>query len=97
MQNGMNIDVLLDALADRLAERVTDRMAGDNNPRARNRRLFTIEQAAIYLSRSEKGVRGMISSGKIPCVRGDRRIMLDVRDLDEWIDKNKYDLTDIPT
>jgi len=31
----------------------------------------------------------LIAAGKIPVVRADRRVMLDVRDLDHWIEHNK--------
>lgn len=31
----------------------------------------------------------MIAGGKLPVVRADRRVFLDVRDLDRWIDANK--------
>jgi hypothetical protein len=48
---------------------------------ATNRRLFTIEECAVYLSLSEREIDYMIV----------RRKMLDIRDLDEWIVSNKAD------
>lgn len=60
---------------------------------AQKQRLLTVAQAAIYLGRSEDAIRHMIGSGKIRPVRGDRRISIDVRDLDDWITTNKEGTT----
>jgi len=58
------------------------------------KRLFTLEEAGKYLGRTIWGVREMIYSGKIPCVRIDYRIMLDIRDLDRMVEQNKVNYTD---
>jgi len=58
------------------------------------KRLFTLEEAGKYLGRTTWGVREMIYSGKIPCVRVDYRIMLDIRDLDKLIEQSKVHYTD---
>ena len=55
-------------------------------------RLFSIEQAAVYLGRTAKAVRCLIDTGAFPTVRTDGRIMLDVRDLDVWIDQGKREI-----
>lgn len=93
MQNGLNLDAVLAALADALAEpvavRVAERLAQADNGGAIRPRLLSIEQAAVYLGRTKEAMRHMISSGKIPSVRGDRCVALDVRDLDRWIEENK--------
>jgi hypothetical protein len=52
-------------------------------------RLFTIDQAAVYIGRTPKAVRCLADNGAFPMVRSDGRIMLDVRDLDSWIDNGK--------
>jgi hypothetical protein len=31
----------------------------------------------------------MIWAGKLPCIKDGRRILLDIRDMDEWVDKSK--------
>jgi excisionase family DNA binding protein len=54
-----------------------------------NRRLFSVEQAAVYLSLSEREVYNMISNGELRAVKHGRRKMLDIRDLDEWIESKK--------
>jgi putative transposase len=41
------------------------------------------------LGRTAWGVRELIWSGKLPCVRAGKRIHLDIRDLDEFIEKHK--------
>lgn len=53
------------------------------------RRLLTIPQAAAYLGRTVWGVRELIWKGKIPAVKIDRRVQVDVRDLDALIERSK--------
>lgn len=73
-----------------------DRRSEDKESRLSKvpKRLFTLEEAGKYLGRTTWGVREMIYSGKIPCVRVDYRIMLDIRDLDKLIEQNKVHYTD---
>ena len=54
-----------------------------------NRRLFSIEEAAVYLSLSKREVYNMIATRELPAVTHGSRKMLDIRDLDAWIDHNK--------
>ena len=85
---GLNFDQLLDALADKVAQRLRE-----DRPAAGCAsilpRLLTVEQAAIYIGRSKEAVQHMISSGKLPTVRSDRRVFVDVEDLDGWIREHK--------
>jgi len=53
------------------------------------KRLYNIDEAAIYLGRTANAVRQMIWDGKIPVVRDNKRILLDIKDMDEWIEQNK--------
>lgn len=53
------------------------------------KRLYSIREAAAYLGRTIGAVREIIWSGKIPIVRCDRRIFLDIRDLERFIEQNK--------
>ena len=53
------------------------------------KRLYTIKEAGIYLGRSVNSVRELIWDGKLPFVRVGRRVHLDIRDLDEFIEKHK--------
>jgi excisionase family DNA binding protein len=86
MTSGFNIESLLDALADRVAVRLSQIVGA---AAVRTHRLLSVEEAAEYLGRSTEAIRHMISAGKLPTVRGDRRIQIDVRDLDHWIESNK--------
>lgn len=52
--------------------------------------LLTVSQAGVYLGRSEQSVQHLIFDKQLPVVRVGRRVHLDRRDLDAWIEKNKY-------
>lgn len=52
-------------------------------------RLLTTAEAAQYLKLSLRSMKAMQSHGDIPVVRTGRRVMVDIRDLDEWIEENK--------
>jgi excisionase family DNA binding protein len=86
----MNFDSLLNAFSDLLAAKVSARLAGPAGAGGKMQpRLLTAEQAAEYLGRSKEAVQHMIADGKLPLVRSDRRVFLDVRDLDAWIENSK--------
>ncbi len=53
------------------------------------KRLFTLSEAATYLGRSVWSVRRLIWNGDLPQVRAGGRVHVDIRDMDEFIDKNK--------
>ena len=53
------------------------------------KRLYSIKDASIYLGRSECAIREMIWAGKMPSVRFDRRIYIDINDLEKLIETNK--------
>jgi len=57
------------------------------------KRLLTIKEASVYLGRSVPAIRELIWRGELPIVRPDRRIHLDLFDLDKWIEKNKRTYT----
>jgi excisionase family DNA binding protein len=52
-------------------------------------RLLTVREAAEYIGRTETAVRELVWNGKLAHIRTDRRVMLDIRDLDSWIDTNR--------
>ncbi len=52
-------------------------------------RLRSVEEAAGYLSLSKREIYNMVASGELPVVTHGRRKMLDIRDLDSWIEMNK--------
>jgi excisionase family DNA binding protein len=63
---------------------------GIHNPSQRlTKRLYNIPEAGQYLGRTIWAVREMIYAGKIPFVQDGRRILLDICDMDAWIERNK--------
>jgi len=56
-----------------------------------SKRLYTLQEAAIYLGRGLYGMRELVWSGEIPAVKGEnaRKIYVDIIDLDNYIDRNK--------
>lgn len=58
-----------------------------------NKRLYSIKEASTYLGRSIWAVREMLWAGKLPYVRDGRRILLDIHDMELWIEKNKTQFT----
>ena len=53
------------------------------------KRLYSIGEAATYLGRSTWSVRRLIWNGDLPQVRAGGRVHIDVRDMDEFIEKFK--------
>ena len=53
------------------------------------KRLYSVAEAGDYLGRSVWSVRRLIWSGELPQVRVGRRVHLDIRDMDEFIERNK--------
>ena len=82
----MQFDV--DQLIEEIANRIVAKLAKANGASA-GTRLLSVEAAAEYIGRTKPGMDHLISAGKIPTVRADRRVMVDVRDLDKWIENNK--------
>jgi len=56
------------------------------------KRLYNIKEAAEYLGRTVWGVRGMIYAGKISYVKDGRRTLIDLEDMNRWIERNKVTL-----
>ena len=52
--------------------------------------LLNVKQAAVYLGRTEQSVQHLIFQRDLPVVRFGHRVHLHCRDLDAWIEKNKY-------
>jgi excisionase family DNA binding protein len=54
-----------------------------------NKRLYSIKEASEYLGRTVWAVREMIWAGKLPRIKDGRRILLDIHDINNWIEQNK--------
>ncbi|MGO9262719.1 MAG: helix-turn-helix domain-containing protein [Bryobacteraceae bacterium] len=79
------MDMLVDAIAAAVAEELKPLLEmASVKPR-----LLTVEQAGIYVGRTPNAVRILLSRGAFPAVKADARTMLDVQDLDRWIDQGK--------
>jgi excisionase family DNA binding protein len=53
------------------------------------RRLLTIKEVAVYLAISEREVYNMLANNELHGVRHGRRVMVDMRDAERWIESNK--------
>ncbi len=58
---------------------------GDISPR----RLMTVQEGAVYLALSEREIYNMLANKELTGVRHGRRLMLDIRDLEDWIAAHK--------
>ena len=63
----------------------------DHDPMVK--RLFTLKEAATYMGRAVSGMRQLIWNGRVPIIQDGRKIYLDVRDLDAYIEKTKETFT----
>ena len=54
------------------------------------KRLISVQDAGVYLGVSLWTIRAYISDGELPAVRAGRRVLLDIRDLDAWIERAKF-------
>jgi len=57
------------------------------------KRLYDLKEASLYMGRTVCALREMIWSGKLPVVRDGRRVLLDIYDLDKWIEQSKTTYT----
>lgn len=53
------------------------------------KRLYNLPEAACYLGRTLWSMRELVWKGSIPIVREGKRIFIDVKDLEDYILKNK--------
>ena len=84
------IDSLVQAIADRVMAKIRPELSGGVPSSRVQPALFSVKEAAVYLGRSEQAVQHLIFQRDLPVVRVGRRVHLDRRDLDAWIEKNKY-------
>ncbi len=58
------------------------------------KRLYSVSEAGLYLGRSTWSIRRLIWKGLLPEVRAGGRVHVDVRDLDDFIDRHKATMGD---
>ena len=83
------LDILVKAIAEKVLFSVKAELCRFNELPRVQPALFTVKEAAIYVGRSEQSVQHLIFQRELPVVRIGRRVHLDRRDLDSWIEKNK--------
>ena len=52
-------------------------------------RLLTLNETAALLSVSVPAVRRLIAAGQLPHIRFNRRLLVDTKDLDRFIDRSR--------
>jgi excisionase family DNA binding protein len=87
-RNPVTLDSIIDALASAVAAKLRDTLRDSSGSTSVAPRLLTVDQAAVYLGRSKEAVQHMVAARKLPVVRDGRRVFLDVRELDKWINQN---------
>lgn len=58
-----------------------------------SKRLYNVKEAGRYLGRSPWTIRRLIRDGVLREVRQGRRVMLDIVDLDQFVEKFKREAT----
>jgi len=84
----VTVDSIIDALASAVAAKLRADLGGSSGSASIVPRLLTVDQAAAYLGRSKEAIQHMTAARKLPVVRDGRRVFLDVRELDKWIEES---------
>lgn len=79
----------MSALAQEIRDAVRAVLDERGIPEHREVRLLKFPEAANYISQSLRTVEEMVARQELPSVRNGRARMIDVRDLDRWIDEHK--------
>ena len=80
----------MEAFSDLVAAKLGARLAGPGRESGKvQKRLLSVEEAAVYLGRTKEAVQHLIAAAKLPVVKADRRVFLDIKDLDRWIEQSK--------
>lgn len=74
-------------------ERIQRYKEGRRNPKGPVKRLYDIKEAAFYLGRSVDSLRELLWAGKVPFIKDGKRIYLDVRDMEAYIERVKQRFT----
>jgi excisionase family DNA binding protein len=79
-----------EALQQVIAEVVREAVRTESNANpTTTRRLPTIEQSSEYLALSKRSIHELLANCQLPGVKYGRKTMIDIRDLDQWIERNK--------
>jgi len=85
------IEELAQRIAPAVAAQVEERLGNGNSVKPR---YLSVDQAAVYMSTTVDGVRGMLRAKRFPCKKlGDSknaRIVIDVHDIDKAMAEGTY-------
>ena len=84
------LEKLVHAIAEEVTAVIKAELAREHDHPHVTPMLLNVKEAAVYIGRSEQAVQHLIFQKEVPVVRVGRRVHLDRRDLDVWIEKNKY-------
>jgi excisionase family DNA binding protein len=84
----VTLDSIIESLASAVAAKLRGHSGGSEHAGSSSiaPRLLSVNQAAVYLGRSKEAVQHMVAARKLPVVRDGRRVLLDVQELDRWIE-----------
>jgi Helix-turn-helix domain len=88
MTHGIDTDDLLASVTELVTHAVRRVQRGAEIPP----RLLDVDDAGRYLAMSDKAVRELITLGELPYIQkipGRSPYLIDIKDLDRWIDGNK--------
>lgn len=75
------------------AEKIAYYKQARKNPKGPAKRLYSIPEAAFYLGRTVDALREIIWAGRLPYVKDGRRVLIDIKDMDHFIERNKIRFT----
>jgi excisionase family DNA binding protein len=75
------------------AEKLTEYKKARRNPKGPEKRLYNVSEAACYLGRTVDALREMIWRGKLPISKDGRRVLVDKKDMDDFIERSKTRFT----
>lgn len=74
-------------------DKVIEYKKARKNPKGPVKRLYSVPEAAHYMGRTVDALREMIWAGRLPFVKEGRRVFIDKKDMDDYIEQNKMRLT----
>jgi excisionase family DNA binding protein len=66
-------------------ERLEKYKEARKHPTGPVKRLYSMPEAAFYLGRTVNALRALVWAGKLPYIKDGRRVLLDIRDMDQYI------------
>ena len=75
-----------------LARAVAEQLKSSFDPNAPLKRVFTLEEAAVYCGMPMTSFKAKVVRDRIPKVRLDRCSRFDKADLDRWIDRHRDEI-----